>query len=138
VFLFLYHFIEVDGTADLIRPFIAILSCSSQPCVMGAMDRMNHHSSQSSDYNAVGFTITCVGCQKPRLVHSRTVVKYENQNAKKAVQRMVEKVEYVCGSVLADYEGTGNDRDMNLIAKIWSKLHVRVHVLRKLSTRTTP
>ena len=52
VFLFLYHFIEVDGTADLIRPFIAILSCSSQPCVMGAMDRMNHHSSQSSDYNA--------------------------------------------------------------------------------------
>ena len=69
----------------------------------------------------VGFTITCVGCHKPRLLHSKTMVKTVFQ---KGTKRMVEKLDYVCGSVLSDYEGTGNDRDVKLLANIYVRENI--------------
>ena len=65
----------------------------------------------------VGFTISCVGCHKPRLLHSKTMIKPVHQQ--KGTKRMIEKIEYVCGSVLADYAGTGNDKDLKFIENIY-------------------
>ena len=37
---------------------------------------------------------------------------------------MVEKLEYVCGSVLSDYGGTGNDRDEKHLKKIFVRENI--------------
>ena len=37
---------------------------------------------------------------------------------------MVWRLDYVCRSVLADYEGTGNDRDQKLLANIYVKENI--------------
>ena len=81
----------------------------------------------------VGSVIMCVFCQKSRLLHSQRVVQSE---FKKAVKRMVGKLEYVCGSVLSDYGGTGNDRDEKHLKK---KLCEKMFLAQvKLSCHTTP
>ena len=88
------------------------------PSVLEDVEKSAHNvpfSPSAQTAKNVGFTITCVGCSKPRLLHSKTVVKAVNQ---KGTKRMIEKIDYVCGSVLADYAGTGNDRDLKLIANI--------------------
>ena len=124
-----------------------------RPHFVDLISDVNHHSSQSPDYNSdpvekflpsvledveksphnvpfspcaqtaknVGFTITCVGCRKPRLLHLKTVVKAVYQ---KGTKRMVGKLDYVCGSVLADYKGTGNDKDMKLLTNIYVRENI--------------
>ena len=39
-------------------------------------------------------------------------------------KRMVGKLEYVCGSVLSDYGGTGNDRDEKHLKKIFVRENI--------------
>ena len=69
----------------------------------------------------VGFTVSCMACKKPRLLHSKTVVKVAYQ---KPTRRMIEKLDYVCGSVLSEYEGTGNEKDRKLL----NNIHVRENI----------
>ena len=69
----------------------------------------------------VGFTVSCMACKKPRLLHSKTVVKVVYQ---KPTKRMIEKLDYVCGSVLSEYEGTGNEKDRKLL----NNIHVRENI----------
>ena len=94
------------------------------PSVLEDVEKSAHNvpfSPSAQTAKNVGFTITCVGCSKPRLLHSKTVVKAVNQ---KGTKRMIEKIDYVCGSVLADYAGTGNDRDLKLIANIYVRENI--------------
>ena len=37
---------------------------------------------------------------------------------------MIGKLDYVCGSVLADYAGTGNDKDLKLIENIYVRENI--------------
>ena len=55
----------------------------------------------------VGFTISCVGCHKPRLLHSKTVVKSVYQ---KGTKRMIQKLDYVCGSFWPTMQEQGTIR----------------------------
>ena len=56
----------------------------------------------------VGFIISCVECQKPRLLHSKhKIKKHDVQSAK----RMMKKVSYMCGAALSEYLESGTDRD---------------------------
>ena len=47
------------------------------------------HPLECPDGENVGFTISCMECHKPKLVHSKTVVKKVHQ---KGTKRMVEKI----------------------------------------------
>ena len=56
----------------------------------------------------VGFVVKCEECSKSRLLHAKHKLKSgEIASAK----RMISKVSYMCGSILSEYLGTGNDRD---------------------------
>merc|ERR1711928_307785 len=50
----------------------------------------------------------------------------------KGTKRMVGKLDYVCGSVLADYEATGNDKDMKLLANIYVRENISCASKKKL------
>ena len=66
----------------------------------------------------VGFIISCVECQKPRLLHSKhKIKKHDVQSAK----RMMKKVSYMCGAALSEYLESGTDRDERHLKSI----HVR-------------
>ena len=67
------------------------------------------------------FTVSCIACNKPRHLHSKTVVKGIYQ---KPTKRLVEKLDIVCGSVLSEYEGTGNEKDRKLL----NNIHVRENI----------
>ena len=63
----------------------------------------------------IGFTIKCEECSKPRLLHSKPKIKQEDL---KGGKRMILKLTYICGFILSEYLGTGNDRDEKYLKSI--------------------
>ena len=63
----------------------------------------------------VGFMVKCEECQKPRLLHAKHKIKEDLKGAK----RMMAKLNYVCGSIISEYMGTGADRDEKYLKNIF-------------------
>ena len=61
----------------------------------------------------VGFVITCLECEKPRLLHSKHKVRKEDVPS---VKRMMK---YMCGAALSEYTGSGEDRDEQHLKSIY-------------------
>ena len=69
----------------------------------------------------VGFVITCLECQKPRLLHSKNKMKKDDLPSAK---RMMQKVSYMCGAALTEYVGSGNDRDERYLKSIYVRENI--------------
>ena len=69
----------------------------------------------------LGFVITCTECKKPRLLHSKTKIKKENGPGAK---RMMEKVMYMCGSILSEFLGNGADKDERFLQSIFVRENI--------------
>lgn len=69
----------------------------------------------------VGFVIKCQECSKPRLLHSKHKLKQDDQ---KGAKRMISKLTYMCGSVLSEYLGTGNDRDEKYLKSLFVRENI--------------
>ena len=69
----------------------------------------------------VGFIVKCLECDKSRLLHSKYKLKSDDQ---KGAKRMMSKVSYMCGSVLSEYLGTGNDRDEKYLKTIFARENI--------------
>ena len=69
----------------------------------------------------VGFVITCMECEKPRLLHSKQVIKKDDL---KSAKRMMQKVSYMCGAALSEYAGSGNDRDERHLKTIYVRENI--------------
>ena len=70
----------------------------------------------------VGFVVKCLECNKPRLLHSKNKLKTAEEQ--KGAKSMISKLSYMCGSVLSEYLGTGNDRDEKYLKSLFVRENI--------------
>ena len=69
----------------------------------------------------VGFCIFCTECKMPPLLHSKNKLKTQQPAAAK---QLVQKLQYMCGASLNEYNGTGNDRDEEMLGVIFLRANL--------------
>ena len=74
----------------------------------------------------IGFTITCVSCRKPRLLHSQTKVTDAEKRSLKRV--LFNGYQYICGSSLQDIMLDTRNRDVVVIGKVFCRKNLSCSV----------
>ena len=69
----------------------------------------------------VGFTIVCTECKKPRLLHAKNKLK---DGAPAIAKRMIKKIDYMCGATLQEYMGSGGDRDVDILDRLFVRANL--------------
>ena len=91
------------------------------PSILGNVEKSPHgvpFSPTAKTAKKVGFVVTCMKCEKPRLLHSERKIKKEDISSAK---RMMNKITYMCGAALSEYQASRNDRDERHLKTIFVK-----------------